>query len=240
MHKQKYLTIKGGKIYSSIKTYRKSRESRKSRKSRECKFIRVLKGKTKGDFKFLASSNRNIVFIKKTKIDNLLIKDKLDTYKLLLSIGYPDNYIKELVKDNIKFKLGILGDCKITNEIKLATWENVFKMYNKKYRNFKKMDLSLSTIKKIKIDKKNIDFEFYKNIKSFNDFYNKIIKYNQYLKTKYFRYYLFVKENFNELFKGDGYIYDKNNKKLDNEYIIFNRSIDFTKKKYDLINLQIF
>ena len=140
-YKNKYLSLKGGKIYKSIKDYKKDNE--------KCIIARVLRGKKKEDFKTLASLDRKLVFLTS---DGHKLLNLENTEKILKEIGYPADYIKELQKNNTNFKLALLDECKKKGEYILATWDNLLDLLLKAYPEIKQ---KLKTTKLEKNIKKN-------------------------------------------------------------------------------------
>ena len=205
-YKNKYLSLKGGKIYKSIKDYKKDNE--------KCIIARVLRGKKKEDFKTLASLDRKLVFLTS---DGHKLLNLENTGKILKEIGYPADYIKELQKNNTNFKLALLDECKKKGEYILATWDNLLDLLLKAYPEIKQKLKTTKNwkniLKKTKPNKNNkITYETLLRdftIQNLRDFMNYI-------------------ENINNLYTGTGNIKDSDGKITGKEYITQN-----TEKKWN-------
>ena len=217
-YKNKYLNLKGGKKYNSIQAYKKQNK----KYGKKCIIARVLRGKTDDDFNKLAN-NRKLVFLTPdgTKLLNL---EK--TEQMLDKIGYPPEFIKDLQKEKTYFKLALLDECKNSKDYKLATWNNLLKLFLYQYP---KIAEKLKTIynwevqlKKMKTTHSKIEYDQLMkdfSVQNLRDFMNNI-------------------ENINEFYTGRGYIINKKNEITGSEFITKN-----TKKKWEgdnyphLINL---
>ena len=240
-YKKKYINlkkynIKGGKFYKTIAHFLEDIEANYKGRlgSKYCPRLigRVLRGNNKNDFKKLSMGNRKLVFLTPNAID-LLNKNTRD---LLKTIGYDNDFIDEI--KNQKIKLSILG-VTADKDIKLATWDNVLKLFCNVYSELCKKikdPLWKKKIRNIKLVKNSNNIECQNNTFLIDNSitYDKVFQNPTILNVRHFMNNV---ENINNLFKGDGYTYDEfGNKKIE-EFITQNKIIDFSGNQH-LIDLK--
>jgi len=185
---------------------------------------RVLRGKDASDFAYLSPDpNRKLImFMASDGLEDLIGKS---LENILLTIGYPADYIRQLFQGDTKFKLLVASN---QDQILPATWDNLLVLINILYVNTKIPKL----LEKNLYDLKQNSFETgYRNIMANRDpnFNGKMTA--QRLNKRngsLWEVRLFLNDvlNLNELYMGDGYTYTKDGKKGVAEYFSLNQSIN--------------
>jgi hypothetical protein len=205
-----------------------------------CIVARIIRGKTKEDFEYLSplSKKRRTIFMIDTDDIKLMLNKK--GYDILLNIGYPEDYIKDLIKQNIKFKLVVISKNDPNISVKIASWDNVIDLMKLKYPKIKlELEKHRTKLKTIFKNKKVIKkMEKISKDSNHEDFmtYEKYLKSNRTLiDTRAFLYHV---EGLNSLYSGDGYIYNEKGEKKFKEYIADNVKLSKL-KNYKIIPLNV-
>jgi hypothetical protein len=163
-------------------------------------FGRILRGKSQNDFETLTDTQeRKIVML----FDDFALKEiqDLKTIEILRILGYPKKFVSNLLINNYNFKLLIFEEY---SNIKLATWDNIIELASEVHPEWKdRLEFSLPLLKEFS----------YEEILSQG---GKLLEVREFLKDKM---------NFNNLFKGDGYIYTEDGNKSFKEYMMLNCSL---------------
>lgn len=205
-----------------------------------CIVARIIRGKTKDDFEYLSplSKKRRTIFMIDVSDIKLMLNKK--GYEILVNIGYPEDYIKQLISDDIQFKLVVISKDESNINVKIATWDNVIDLMKLKYPKIK-LDLekhrnNLKTIFKNKKVIKKME-EVNKDSK-----HEHFMTYEKYLESDRTlidtRAFLYHVEGLNSLYSGDGYTYNEQGEKVFKEYIADNVKLSKL-KNYKTIPLNV-
>lgn len=195
---------------------------------------RILRGDTDKDFETLTDDpeNRRVVFpTDESGLESLLGKSG---YEMLIAIGYPADYIEQLVGKGKKFKLVVFPEGKDSVP---ATWMNVFRVVSEAYPLCKRSmyahgaviqtynNVNFSALEK-KIGK---TAEYLNEIKSRGSSDPEFMSAYRYMcspdTAENARLFLYFTVGLNNLFAGDGFTRDKDNKKGLKEYLLANKKI---------------
>uniref|UniRef100_A0A6C0KPT3 HD/PDEase domain-containing protein n=1 Tax=viral metagenome TaxID=1070528 RepID=A0A6C0KPT3_9ZZZZ len=184
---------------------------------------RVLRGQTDADFLNLSPDpNRKLImFMASDGLQELINKSLTD---ILITIGYPVDYIKELLRSNTKFKLLVASE---QDEILPATWDNLLTLITIQYVNTNIPRYLEQNLDELKSNSFNTGFS---NIMKARDpsFSGKMTAERlNYSKGSLWEMRQFLNDvlNLNELYMGDGYTYTKDGEKGVAEYFSLNAPI---------------
>ena len=185
---------------------------------------RVLRGQTDEDFANLSPDpNRKLImFTASEGLQELLGKSFQD---ILITIGYPLEYIRDLVRNNTKFKLLVASE---QDEILPATWDNLLTLITIQYVNtnipkFLQQNLDELKDNSFKTGFTNImksrdpSFTGKMTVERLNNSDGSLWEVRQFLNDVL---------NLNELYMGDGYTYTKDGERGVAEFFSLNQPVN--------------
>ncbi len=195
---------------------------------------RILRGETAKDFETLTDDpeNRRVVFpTDESGLEGLLGKTG---YEMLIAIGYPADYIESLVKAGKKFKLVVFPE---GQDSVPATWMNVFKVVCEAYPLTRRSLFAHGSViqtynnKNFAALEKKIGktAEYLNEVKSRGSKDPEFMSAYRYMcspdTAENARLFLYFTVGLNNLFAGDGWTRDKDDKKGMKEYLLANKKI---------------
>jgi hypothetical protein len=191
---------------------------------------RIIRGKKTEDFETLTNDPKRklVMLMGGDGLASICGKKTLDA---LVLIGYTKDYIQHRVSEGYQFKLVIFKE---SNNILLATWDNVLEMVGRVYGK----DVAIKVGNRL-LDMKNLHFSAIQDMnKSFDleEIYREGSSSPRYMTAETFeksqgtafdvRAFLYHAVHLSKLFSGDGYTYDEQGKRGLKEYIVPNKKLE--------------
>ena len=188
---------------------------------------RLLRGKEEVDFKTLTDTpeTRKIIFM----VDSDGLQDLLGKigWEMFTHVGYPPDYLEDLVKGNTIFKAVVMPD---NGPAKLATWENLLKAVESAYPGFTVTDNVSSYLTEKTFEEINHEAELALGAKITDKSRHKI-EFDKLMQNStnpiFVRAFLYDIINVNELYAGDGWTREAvGGRQIAREYVMANCHIN--------------
>jgi hypothetical protein len=240
-YKNKYLELKsklnqrGGDIIVNSSDYEKAFKIKNTDAKVQNLVGRVLRGTLLSEFEYLSPDvNRKLImFMDSEGLEKLIGKSSIE---ILETIGYPKQYIEDLLSKNTKFKLLVTTK---GEKILRGTWDNLLILVKQLWSSTRIPEYLERNLDELK---KHSNKQGWKKIMEKKElgFSNKMTSEElDKRKGELWEVRLFLNDvlNLNELFSGDGYTYNDRGEKGLAEYFSINQPIS-NLGDYKLIDLE--